>query len=68
MSGARYRAFAMEIVFMDELEAIRLHVQRQHASGTNRFRAMIEGEIGRSAKPRKIGRPKKSQDGAESLL
>jgi putative transposase len=65
---ARYRAFAMESVGMDELDAIRLHVQRQHALGTHRFRAMIEAQIGRPAGPRKIGRPKTSQDQAESIL
>jgi putative transposase len=57
----------MASVGMDELDAIRLHVQRQHASGTNRFRAMIEAQIGRSAGPRKIA-GRRIAGRAESLL
>lgn len=57
----RYRAFVMETVTSDEVDAIRQHVQQQHAFGTHRFRGAIEALIGRSAGPRKIGRPKKSE-------
>jgi putative transposase len=41
-----------------ELEAIRPHVQRQHAYGPGRFRRAIEAQLGRSAGPQKIGRPR----------
>lgn len=65
---ARYRAFVMETVSPDELDAIRGHVQRQHAYGTNRFREAIEAQLGRPAGPRKIGRPSKAKANAESAL
>jgi putative transposase len=65
---ARYRAFAMANVGADELDAIRRHVQRQHAFGTSRFREAIEAQLGRSAGPRKIGRPRTSGESAERLL
>jgi putative transposase len=50
----------METVDPGEVEAIRLHVQRQHVYGAERFRANIEALLGRSAGPQKIGRPRKS--------
>ena len=55
-----YRALVMETVDPTEVDAIRLHVQRQHAYGTDRFRAAIEAQPGRAAGPQKIGRPRKS--------
>jgi putative transposase len=55
-----YRALVMETVDPGEVEAIRLHIQRQHVYGTERFRANIEAMLGRSAGPQKIGRPRKS--------
>lgn len=63
-----YRALVMNTVDQDELDAIRRHIQRQHAYGSNRFRLAIEAQLGRSAGPRKIGRPKKSERTSESLL
>ena len=57
-----YRALVMETVGPDEVDVIRRHVQCQHAYGSNRFRAAIEAQLGRSAGPRKIGRPKKSNE------
>jgi putative transposase len=65
---ARYRAFAMANVGADELDAIRRHVQREHAFGTSRFREAIEAQLGRSAGPRKVGRPRTSGEAAERLL
>ena len=59
---AIYRALVMETIDLTEVEAIRAHVQRQHAYGTDRFRAAIEAQLGRSAGPQKIGRPRKSKE------
>jgi len=56
-----YRALVMETINATQVEAIRQHVQRQHAYGTDRFRAAIEAQLGRSAGPQKIGRPRKSE-------
>ena len=60
---ALYRAFVMETVSADELDAVRQHVQRQHAFGTNRFREAIEAQLGRPAGPQKIGRPRRISKG-----
>jgi putative transposase len=54
-----YRQWAIATVKPDELTAIREHTRRQHAYGTDDFRARIEATLGRSAGPQKIGRPKK---------
>ncbi|MBW3551637.1 MAG: hypothetical protein KY442_12860 [Proteobacteria bacterium] len=51
--------FLASAVAPDELERIRLRLQRQHALGTDRFRAMIEEQLQRRAGPAKIGRPRK---------
>jgi putative transposase len=56
-----YRSLVMEAVDPAEIEAIRQHVQRQHAYGSGRFRRAIEAQLGRSAGPQKIGRPRKSK-------
>ncbi|UHQ24972.1 hypothetical protein LVB77_09990 [Lysobacter sp. 5GHs7-4] len=40
----------------EELQLIRLQLQRQHALGTDRFRIMIEDQLQRRAGPAKIGR------------
>jgi putative transposase len=37
-----YRALAMETLSKQDIEAIRLRLQRQHALGSDRFRATIE--------------------------
>ncbi len=55
-----YRSFVMQPVAPVELEDIRKHVQRQHAYGTDRFRAAIAVQLGRTAGPQKIGRPRKT--------
>ncbi|MFZ2237389.1 MAG: hypothetical protein WAV67_13580 [Dokdonella sp.] len=57
---ATYRALVMEHVDPTELDAIREHLQRQHAYGTDRFREMIERQPGRRAGSAKIGRPRKA--------
>ncbi|MBB1089108.1 transposase [Lysobacter sp. SG-8] len=54
-----WRAAVMQAVDPDETDAIRLHLQRQHAYGPDRFRRAIEAQLGRPAGPRKIGRPRK---------
>ena len=62
---AAYRELVRQAVSDDELAAIRRHLQRQHALGTERFRAAIEAQLGRRAGPAKIGHPRKA---AESTL
>jgi putative transposase len=54
-----YRALVEQAITPDELDHIRLHIQRQHAYGTERFRAAIEAQLSRRVGPAKIGRPKK---------
>jgi hypothetical protein len=44
----------------DQLDAIRAHLQRQHALGSERFRVAIETPLNRRAGPAKIGRPRKA--------
>lgn len=61
-----YRALVEQAITPDELDSIRLHLQRQHAYGTERFRAAIEAQLSRRAGPAKIGRPRKSALRAES--
>lgn len=54
-----YRALAVEDLSQDHLDAIRIHLQRQHALGSERFRTAIEAQLSRRAGPAKIGRPRK---------
>lgn len=63
-----YHAFVIQAIPPEELENIRLHLQRQHAYGSERFRAAIETQLGRRAGPAKIGRPRKSMIPSESAL
>ncbi|MFC5578311.1 hypothetical protein ACFPOA_09850 [Lysobacter niabensis] len=63
-----YRALVRETIDPTEVEAIRLHLQRQHAYGTGRFRAAIEAQLGRVAGPQKIGRPRKPNAAQKSRL
>lgn len=62
---ARYRQWVMQDIDTAETDAIRLHLQRQHAYGSNRFRAAIEAQLGRRVGPAKIGRPRKHEMSAE---
>jgi putative transposase len=57
---ATYRALIEQAIAPDELDAIRLHLQRQYAYGSERFRAAIETQLLRRAGPARIGRPRKS--------
>ena len=59
----RYRAMVMDTVNPEDLEAIRLHLSRQHAYGSDRFRQAIEAQLGRIVGPQKIGRPRKENRG-----
>lgn len=52
-------ALVEQAITPDELDSIRLHLQRQHAYGTERFRTAVEAQLSRRAGPAKIGRPKK---------
>jgi putative transposase len=61
-TSSSYRALVMETAGPDEVDTIRRHVQCQHVYGSNRFRAAIEAQLGRSAGPGKVGRPKKSAE------
>ena len=63
-----YRRLVLEAFDQEQLDAIRLHVQRQHAYGTPRFREAIEAQLGRAAGPQKIGRPRKGASDPESRL
>jgi putative transposase len=56
---AAYRQFVTEAA--SDHEDIRLHLQRQYAFGSDRFRAAIEAQLGRRAGPAKIGRPAKQE-------
>ena len=56
-----HRQLVMATVDPTEIEAIRQHLQRQHAYGTDRFRTALEKQLGRTAGPRKIGRPRKAE-------
>jgi putative transposase len=56
---AAYRAITMETLSNEDIQAIRLHLQRQHALGSDRFRSAIEAQLARSVGPLRIGRPRK---------
>jgi putative transposase len=63
-----YRAMVMATVNPQDVESIRRHLQRQHAYGGDRFRQAIEAQLGRTAGPQKIGRPRKENRGQSRLL
>ena len=65
---AAYRALATETLSQDDLDAIRTHLQRQHALGPDRFRVVIEAQLQRRAGPAKIGRPRKADKSKVSSL
>ena len=54
-----YRQWCTATVHPNELAVIREHTQRQHAFGSDHFRARVEAALGRSAGPQKVGRPRK---------
>jgi putative transposase len=55
----RYRDFVMATVAPTDIDALRRHLQRQHAYGSDRFRQAIEAQLGRSVGSQKIGQPRK---------
>jgi len=57
----RWCAFVMEGINHDNLDPLRLCLQRQHPYGNDRFHAAIEAQLGRRCGPAKIGRPKKQK-------
>jgi REP-associated tyrosine transposase len=65
---AAYRTLVAGAMSEQDLHAIRLHLQRQHALGPDRFRASIEAQLGRRAGPAKIGRPRKDRENQRSVL
>ena len=50
----------MQGLSIEDFEAIRLHLQRQRAFGSDRFRAAIETQLQRRAGPARISRLQKS--------
>lgn len=62
-----YRDFVAAAISDDELQLIRERLQRQHALGSDRFRARIEAQIQRSAGPARIGRPRKAESAGQRL-
>jgi putative transposase len=54
-----YRALFKTALSDDQLLDIRAHLQQQRALGTSRFQDAIEAELGRVAKVRARGRPRK---------
>jgi putative transposase len=64
----RYHALVLETVTPEETDAIRLHLQRQHLHGPDRFRRAIEAQLGRSIDPKKIGGPRKTAESEASSL
>ena len=65
---AAYRTLAMETLAQDDIDAIRTHLQRQHALGPDRFRLAIEARLSRRAGPAQIGRPHKPDKSGKSPL
>jgi putative transposase len=61
MRQAAYRAWVAAAVPPEELDLIRLRLQRQHALGSECFRTMIEERLNRRAGPASIGRPPKNR-------
>jgi putative transposase len=59
---ATYRAFVAEAAVASDTDDIRLHIQSQYAFGSQRFRTLVEQQLGRRAGPAKIGRPRKTPD------
>lgn len=54
-----YRDLVAQAIDPAETDAIRRHIQHQQAYGPDRFRRMIEQQLGRGIGPRKVGRPSK---------
>ena len=65
---AAYRTLVTGAIAEQDLHAIRLQLQRQHALGPDSFRASIEAQLGRRAGPARIGRPRKDRASQRSVL
>ncbi len=65
---AAYRTLALETLAQDDIDAVRSHLQHQHALGPDRFKLAIEAQLSRRAGPAKIGRPLKQDKSGESAL
>ena len=68
--AARTAAYAVLVASgLDDshTDEIRRFTQRQHALGSERFRAAIEAQLGRRAGPAKIGRPRKPTPNESAL-
>jgi putative transposase len=57
---APYRELVAEALSADDLDHIRLHLQRQHAIGSEPFCTAIAAQLARRVGPAKIGRPRRS--------
>jgi putative transposase len=57
-----YRSLVDHALADSDIDDIRRHLQRQHAFGSQRFRAAIKAQLGRHAGPVRIGRPPKRAD------
>lgn len=68
MRHAAYRTLVKGAIAEQDLHAIRLQLQRQHALGPESFRASIEAQPGRRAGPAKLGRPRKERETRKSAL
>lgn len=55
-----YRELVAQAIDPAETDTIPRHLQHQQAYGPDRFRRMIEQQLGRTIGPKKVGRPKKS--------
>jgi putative transposase len=52
----------------DEVDTIRLYLQRQHALGSSRFKDAIERQLARRVGPATVGRPRKPRQSEETAL
>ncbi|MGH8147756.1 MAG: transposase [Rhodanobacteraceae bacterium] len=57
-----YRQWLQRAIRQDDLDRIRAHLQQQRALGNERFQAMVEKALGRPARARPRGRPKRAPD------
>lgn len=55
-----YRRWIAQAMAEDDLAAIRIYLQRQHALGTDRFQQHVSAILGRRAEPGRNGRPRKT--------
>ncbi|MEO6923818.1 MAG: hypothetical protein ABI142_08335 [Bryocella sp.] len=65
---ATYRALVTDAIPEQDLHAIRVNLQRQHALGPDAFRASIEALSGRRAGPARTGRPRKNLESQGTAL